>query len=124
MGGGVVDYLGGGVVVVLSTYLLCRVSRVDVVLRQLNVAFLCLGLALVVMAIPYLGRFLEMLAAAFLGLAAYAVRAPNRLGVVRWRMLVVAVFVAVGMVVLRSVGFVDVAFFGYVGGCLVMFVAL
>jgi hypothetical protein len=128
MDGSLIDYLAGGLVVVPSTYKLCRTPRTDAVLRQLNAAFVCLGLGLVVLAtppqivsrldlIPYLGKFLEMLAATFLGLAAYAVRTPNRLSVVRLRMLVIAV----GMI-----GFARFAavFYGYIGGCLVMFVVL
>jgi uncharacterized protein DUF6545 len=123
-----IDYLAGGLVVVPSTYKLCRTPRTDAVLRQLNIAFVCLGLGLLVLAtppqivsrldlIPYLGKFLEMLAATFLGLAAYAVRTPNRLSVVRLRMLVIAV----GMI-----GFARFAavFYGYIGDCLVMFVVL
>jgi hypothetical protein len=69
-----------------------------------------------------IARFLEMLAAAFLALAAYAVRTPNRLRVVRRRMLAVTMVVGIGMATTNR--FADSASFGYVGGCLVMFVVL
>jgi hypothetical protein len=161
MDGDLVNYVVGGLIVVMSAYKLCRTPRAEhnAVLRHLTIGFVCLGLGLAAIAPPsqlavsrldlipnlarFVGNFLEMIAAAFLGLAAYAVRTPNRLGVLRRRMLAVAVLVGIGMIAALAsshtgfaVDFVsryadnpavvgyEAAFFGYVGGCLVMFIVL
>jgi hypothetical protein len=161
MDGGPVNYIVGGLIVVISAYRLCRTPRVapNAVSRHLMIGFVCLGLGLAAMApasqaavsrldlLPNLGRFvgnfLEMVAAAFLGLAAYAVGAPNRLPTVRRRMFAAALVAGTAMVVLLAVShtrftvnFVnqyaddpaavgyEAVFFGFVGGCLVMFIVL
>ena len=119
----------GGLIAVIAVYKLCRTPRAahHAVLRHLNVGFVCLGLGLVTAhRLPFAGNVLDMLAAAFLALAAYAVGTPDRLGVVRRRLLAVLGIAATAMFAVGGpavVGY-EAVFFGYAGGCLVMFIVL